>query len=48
MAPERLGKSNTPNAVEIAKLIESARRSGNLVKIVTGVNENGVTVVKLK
>lgn len=47
-ATERLGKSNTPNAVEIAKLIESARRSGNLVKIVTGVNENGVTVVKLK
>jgi adhesin HecA-like repeat protein len=47
-AAERLRVSNSPNASRTADLIESALNSGKLVKLVTGVNEKGVTMVKLK
>jgi filamentous hemagglutinin len=47
-AIERMAASNTPDAIKTSTLLKDARDKGNLVKLVTGVNERGMTVVKLK
>jgi filamentous hemagglutinin len=47
-AVKRLGDLNPPEATRTATLIRGAKENGTLVKMVTGVNNNGMTVVKLK
>ena len=47
-AIQRLSESKTPDAVKTASLLRAAKNNGTLVKLVTGVNERGMTVVKLK
>ncbi len=44
----KLANSNNPAAKETAALLDQAIKSGNLVKTVSGVNSQGMTVVKLK
>ncbi|MCR8961061.1 hemagglutinin repeat-containing protein [Variovorax sp. S2] len=43
-----LRDSKIPASIRTADAIEAARKSGNLVKIVSGVNQNGMTIVKLR
>ena len=44
---DRLVKTGDPAKQQTAALVLQAAKQGNLVKIVAGVNENGVTLVKL-
>lgn len=47
-AVNRLSKSSDPIARMTATVISDAIKSGNLIKIVTGVGSKGATVIKLK
>jgi filamentous hemagglutinin len=43
----RLAKSDDPGVKKTAQIILDALRSGNIVKVVTGVNSKGATAVKI-
>jgi filamentous hemagglutinin len=43
----RLIGSRNPDLINTGKLIEAARNSGNLVKVVVGIDSNGMTIVRL-
>lgn len=46
-AIERLAKSGDENLMQTAALLTRARDSGRLVKMVTGVSDNGAVTIKL-
>jgi filamentous hemagglutinin len=43
-----LRDSKIPASMRTADAIDAARQSGTLVKVVSGINQNGMTIVKLK
>ncbi|MGE5493451.1 MAG: hemagglutinin repeat-containing protein, partial [Actinomycetota bacterium] len=44
----RLENSGNAELIRTAEVIKAARESGNLVKVVTGVNTNGMTILRLR
>ncbi len=44
---KRLKDSENPQLVETANVVEQALKSGNLVKLVSGVDSNGMVIVKI-
>jgi filamentous hemagglutinin len=43
---DRLRRSNDPSLMRTADIIEKAEREGNLVRVVSGVNSDGMVLVK--